>query len=330
MDKFIRKLLTEWRKLGLPFEEETFLIAVSGGADSTALTLALKDLKERNKLKLNFTVAHFNHGIRAESDDDEDFVRELASVCGFDFVSKKVDFSKVKSDLEQKAREERYKFLREIAEKKKAFGILTAHTMNDQAETLLMNLIRGSGMKGLSAMKTIRQISGQETVLLVRPFLKWAKRDETISFCLRKNFSFRVDSMNEDMRYTRARIRHELIPLLETFNPNIVEILSKTAQFISEEDEALENLVSEFDDEKMKVAELKKMASPLRRRILMNWIKNKRGNLRGISSVHIEAVEKLILSEKSGRFVELPKGCLVRKSQGKLCFEMFEKSQHGN
>jgi tRNA(Ile)-lysidine synthase len=146
--KFVRNLITEWRRLNLPFDGETVIVAVSGGADSTALLLALADLKKRKKLDLEFIAAHFNHRLRGkESNSDEAFVRKLAKGAVFKFYSGSGSL-KGTSNLEERARNVRYKFLAKIAKQGKPTLVLTAHTMNDQAETILMNLVRGTGMDG--------------------------------------------------------------------------------------------------------------------------------------------------------------------------------------
>ncbi len=143
MDKFIRSLITEWRKLGLPFDDETVVVAVSGGADSMSLMLALHELRSRKKILNRTIVAHLNHRLRgSESDEDESFVREQAERCGFEFVSKSTRLPKT-GNLEQHARDARYRFLQDVAIKNRAFAVLTAHTQNDQAETFLLNLSRG-------------------------------------------------------------------------------------------------------------------------------------------------------------------------------------------
>ena len=159
MQNFVRNLLTEWRKLDLPFDDETYIAAVSGGADSTSLLLALNELKKLKKLNLRFVIAHFNHNLRGEdSDKDEEFVKYLASGFGFELALGKSEAPHETGNLEQNARDERYRFLIETAENLDASAVLTAHTLNDQAETFLFNLIRGSGIEGLGAMKPIRSL----------------------------------------------------------------------------------------------------------------------------------------------------------------------------
>ena len=166
MNNFVRNLLTEWRSLNLPFEEQTFVVAVSGGADSVSLALALSELKRRKKLNLRFVAAHFNHDLRGrQSDEDEKFVRELAGKFGFELALKKGNIAG-EGNLEQNARVARYEFLTETAENLRASGVLTAHTLNDQAETFLINLIRGSGLEGLGARQRAsqRRLQGEDRI----------------------------------------------------------------------------------------------------------------------------------------------------------------------
>ena len=166
MHHFTRNLITEWRKLSLPFANETFIVAVSGGADSVGLMLAIHELRTRKKLENRFVIAHFNHNLRGdEGEKDAEFVRGLTTKLNFEFVYKiQNPNSKIegqKGNLEQNARIARYEFLTETAQNLHAGYVLTAHTLNDQAETLLMNLIRGSGLEGLGGMKTRRSLESR-------------------------------------------------------------------------------------------------------------------------------------------------------------------------
>jgi len=373
MVNFTRNLLTEWRKLKLPFDNETFLVAVSGGADSISLLLAVNELKKLKKLKLRFVVAHFNHELRGEeSERDEQFVRKIAADFDFELAVKKGKVS-AEGNLEQAARVARYEFLAETARNLHAYGVLTAHTLNDQAETFLLNLIRGSGLQGLGGMKRIRNLPVAENeklyeeeknyelritnyelsekeqnanpqcdsqseirnpkskILLVRPLLKWATRAMTENFCHENEIDFQYDTMNEDLAFKRVRIRKVLLPLLEDFNPKIIENLAQTAFLLQEDFAALEKYSSfkalEFDkqtddtlQEKLKLRELKNLFPSIRQQILRDWLKNMRGDLRGLDKKHFEAIEKLIFSRKSGRKAELPNGESVVKEKGNLIF----------
>jgi tRNA(Ile)-lysidine synthase len=361
MDNFTRNLLTEWRKLKLPFAEETFIVAVSGGADSTGLLLALHELRKRKKLDLRFVAAHFNHNLRGEeSERDEQFVKDLANALQFELALKQ---GKISNDgnLEQSARNARYEFLAETAENLHADGILTAHTLNDQAETFLLNLIRGSGLEGLGGMKAIRslefkaQISSDEVqssevqtlnkdntdqsenrnpkseILLVRPLLSWAKREDTENFCHLNEVEFRYDTMNKDLAFKRVRIRKVLLPLLQDFNPKIIETLAQTAFILQKDFEALKNISAQPDldleekidkscEENLKLKDLKNLFPAMRQHFLREWLKEQRGDLRGLNKKHFEAIESLIFSRKSGRKVELPNDEFLLKEKGSLIF----------
>lgn len=333
MHKFVLNLLTEWRKLDLPFEGETVVVAVSGGADSMSLALALHDLRKREKLKSRFIIAHLNHGLRGhESDEDEKFVKEFTAKYEFELALKKAHISKKEGNLEQNARDARYEFLSETANNLNADTVLTAHSLNDQAETFLMNLIRGSGLQGLGGIRSNRVIEKQGVKInLVRPLLTWATRDMTEEFCTDCNFMFRYDSMNEDLAFQRVRIRKVLIPLLKDFNPKIIESLAKSSLLLQADFDALEK-ISELGfglesllnkgGEKidLKLQELDNLFPSIRRKILRDWLKSQRGHLRNIDSKHLEAIEKLIFSRKSGKIVELPNAEFVIKENGKLSF----------
>lgn len=337
MHDFTRSLLTEWRKLGLPFDDKVFVAAISGGADSCALALALNDLRKREKLNLRFVLAHFNHNLRgAESDADEKFVRQLAVKYDFELAVGHADLRGEKGNLEQTARTARYAFLKNTAENLRAEAVLTAHTINDQAETFLLNLIRGSGIDGLSGMKPIRSLESgvlshkseeksqvpnrKSEIRLVRPLLKWAKRSDTENYCRENALEYRSDSMNEDLAFKRVRIRRVLLPLLQDFNPKIIETLAKTANLLRDEAEILKELANKFEKTEMITGELKNLSAPMRRRVLLLWLARMRGDVRRLETVHIEAIEELVLSEKSGRRVELPNKEFVVKTNGRLNF----------
>lgn len=321
MDRFPREFVTEWRRLELPFKGERAVVAVSGGADSVSLLLVLSELARRRKITNELIVAHFDHGLRGkESRADAEFVRELAGSLGYEFELGRGRVAK-KGNLEQNARLARYAFLAKTAERHKAFAVLTAHTVNDQAETFLLNLIRGSGPEGLAAMRAIRQLEGTEAKL-VRPMLRWATREETEDFCLSRGVNFRTDAMNRDPRFTRVRIRTELLPILKRFNPKIVEQIARTASLMpAVEGESATAASGESDASALRLALLRKMDGPGLRNTLRQWIKANRGSLRGITHRHIEGVERLVRSEKSGKLAELPGNRVIVRARGRLTFE---------
>jgi tRNA(Ile)-lysidine synthase len=334
MHSFVRDLITEWRRLDLPFAGETVIIAISGGADSVSLLLAMHDLKKRLKLKHRLVAAHFDHKLRgAESDADEEFVRGLTAKLGIELA---VGSERIPADgnLEQNARHERYGFLQRTAQNLDAFAVLTGHTINDQAETVLMNLIRGSGPDGLSGMRAVRRLADENNsslkasenvssanTILVRPLLTWAKRIDTEAFCRDSGVEYRYDTMNEDTAFKRVRIRKILLPLLEDMNPNIVETLSNTAllmQGVIETSPADNGPVN--NGKILKLKDLATLPEAQRTGEIRGWLGRCRGTTRQLQLKHIRAIERLAVSPKSGRTVELPGGKVV-KTAGRLIYE---------
>ena len=335
-------LLAEWRKLKLPLSGETVVVAVSGGADSTALLLAIDELKTYQKLHTNICVAHLDHRLRKSSGKDAKWVAALAQKLGFRSV---VGRSKVAEDaeaardnLEQAAREARYAFLERTAKKVSANYVLTAHTMDDQAETVLLRLMRGSAGLGLGGMDAVRPIAKNSPVKLARPLL-WARRLETEDYCRFRKTEFLADEMNDDQSFARVKVRKQLLPLMQSFNNRIVEALSRTAAQLREDGAVLftdsdallrqaavsiQESSSGKSETKAPTLDVKVLANAppaLRRRALRQWLSNVRGSTRRLEMVHLVAVENLLEGNAGGRVVELPNGGRVRRRRNRLEFE---------
>ena len=336
--QFPRSLLIEWRRLKLPVSEETIVVGVSGGADSTALLLALHELKSAGKLFVNICVAHLDHKLRKTSGHDARWVAELAEKLGYECVvgrSKVAELARTNRDnLEQAARQARYAFLERTAKRKSARYVLTAHTMDDQAETVLMRFMRGSAGAGLGGMEAMRPF-GKSSVQLVRPLL-WARRVDTERYCRIRKIDFVTDEMNNDTGLARVRVRQQLLPLMQSFNNRIVEAISRTAAQLREDgtvllsgsDALLRNasIAGENGDDETEspVLDVKVLAGEppaLRRRALRQWISAARGGTRRLEMVHLLAVEKLLEGTAGGRTVELPGGGRVRRIRNRLVFE---------
>jgi tRNA(Ile)-lysidine synthase len=231
------------------------VVAVSGGADSVALLRAL----HAAPVKV-LVVAHVNHQLRgADSDADEAFVRELCATLGVECRVKSVDVAALAAgdNLESTARRVRYEFFAEVAQEAGAAWIATAHTADDQAETVLHRLIRGTGLQGLRGIAGSKRTEnrGQRTepaessippsdlcslssVALVRPLLTLTRSD-VLAHLAAINQPYREDASNADTRFTRNRIRHELLPLLKTFNPDVVSALAHLAEHANEAHEVI-------------------------------------------------------------------------------------------
>lgn len=337
--QFSRLLLVEWRKLRLPTANETVVVGVSGGADSTALLLALDELRSASKLSTNICVAHLDHKLRATSGQDARWVSALAAKLGYDCVigrSKVAELARANNDnLEQTARQARYAFLERTAKRKSAHYVLTAHTMDDQAETVLMRLMRGSAGAGLGGMEAMRPLAAKASIQLVRPLL-WARRSDTESYCRLRRTEYLVDEMNADPALSRVRVRQQLLPLMQSFNNRIVEALSRTAAQLREDRAVLFNGAGELlqrasaadgdedDETKAPPLNVKLLANEppaLRRRALRQWLSEARGSARRLEMVHLLAVEKLLEGSAGGRTVELPGGGRVKRIKNRLEFE---------
>src|ERR1043165_4671144 len=244
LNQFPRMLLVEWRKLRLPVSGQTVVVAVSGGADSTALLLAIEELKRQQKLHTDICVAHLDHRLRKSSSKDAKWVSELAARFGFRSVIGRSKFAEdaraTRDNLEQAARKARYAFLERTAKRVSANYVLTAHTMDDQAETVLLRLMRGSGGSGLGGMDAVRPLAKNSSIKLVRPLL-WARRIDTEEYCRVRRIKFLSDEMNDDLSFARVKVRKQLLPMMQSFNNRIVEAISRTAAQLREDGAVLFN-----------------------------------------------------------------------------------------
>jgi tRNA(Ile)-lysidine synthase len=318
------QVLRTIRKFAMIEAGEHVLVAASGGADSMALLLCLHDLTPRLDLKL--TVAHLNHRIRGvEADEDEEFVRRLSADFGYPFLSESTDVKALaaasRQNLEEAAREARYDFLGRAAARAGADKIATGHNLNDQAETILLRLLRGSGPAGLEGIRPV--IDGR----LIRPLLE-CSRDQILQFLSARKATYREDSTNKDLRYQRNRIRHELVPYLEKhFNPRLIATLAREVGVVSAAWDFLEQQARlEFenlhipmgDGIALRARDLMKLHPALRGQVVRHALRGLLGSLRGIEAVHIEDVLRLCESSRSGRHIELPEGALAQRNLERL------------
>ena len=215
---------------------ERVVVAVSGGPDSLALLSILRQVLPA--IPLHLTVAHFDHGWRPESHEDRDFVASMAAMWGYDFHTARAP-NQI-PHTESAARAVRYAFLRQIAADTSSTAIALGHTQDDQIETLLLHLLRGSGSRGLAAMR-------RRDAELARPLLDISRR-EIEAYLERLHLIPRRDPSNDDPRFTRNRLRQQVLPAIDGFDPAARELLARTADILSEEDRLLEAQVAELPD----------------------------------------------------------------------------------
>ncbi len=304
------------RDLATPRAGETLLCALSGGPDSVALVHALALAAPRMGFRVS--AAHLDHGLRPDSGQDAQFCRNLCERLGVSLHMGSADVRRrARRDgqgLESAAREERYAFLGGVALSQGAVAIAVAHTRDDQAETLLLRLLRGSGSVGLGAMRARR---GR----LIRPLLG-VSRVQVLEHLASHSLTWREDPSNADLSLLRNRVRHELLPQLEArFNPNLRRTLARTAAILAEDAAFLgaqakvlyrSSAESTPAGLSLELAELRNAPSALARHVLRLALKHA-GGLRGVAAIHIERLLDLACSKTpSGRRVPLPGGREVR------------------
>lgn len=294
------KLLKFIRQQEMIQPGDTVICAVSGGADSVALLFAFYLLKE--KLDIQLEAAHFNHHLRGEeSDRDEVFVKELCDRYDIPLHLGGGQVVAGKKGLEAAARDARYAFLRSLKGK-----IATAHTADDNAETILMRMIRGTGLKGLGG---ITPIHGN----IIRPMLR-TTRQEVEDFLEEWCLHHVEDSSNEGDDFLRNRIRHHIMPLLAAENPKIAENLSRMALRLREEEELLSLQV---DSTTLPTVEsLKTMPKALRSRYLSAFLE--RSGVKEPEDSHIAQVEALVFSEKPSARASFPGGVTIARNYERL------------
>ncbi|MCC2641235.1 MAG: tilS [Nitrospira sp.] len=294
------------RVQGLLEPGQKVLVAVSGGPDSVALLSILHDLAPRWALSL--TVVHCNYGLRGvESDDDASFVtalcRRLEVPCLIKLLTADRREAGASSSLQARARESRYRLFRELAGELGAERVALGHNADDQAETVLLRMLRGAGLRGLGGMPHIRKR------LFIRPLLSIA-RQEILSYLGAAGLSYRTDSSNAKPVYLRNRVRHELLPVIEDLAPAAVRMLARQADILREDDRLLSSLAARrlmrivrFRDEAIMVldrAALLEQPAALQRRMLRRAIQELTPLLRVPRSDQLMSLLRSLASPRSG------------------------------
>ena len=287
-------------------ENEIVVFGLSGGIDSVSLLFALNEISK--KLPFKIIAVHINHMIRNNAERDEKFSYELGKNMNIQFVSKKIDIPKkaieAKQGIEETARQFRYQFFDEILKKYRANKIVTAHNKNDNAETVIFNLVRGSGLNGISGIALQREN-------IIRPMLM-CSRKEIIEYATFNNLSYVTDETNFDTKYSRNFIRHEIMPLFEKQNPEVIDNIYNLSQNIRYDIEYINSVAS---DEREVSADLPQAI--LTRKIInsYSYVSNKT-----LSFKHIKAIVDKIYSNQSA-YISLPDNLNAVIENGKLSFD---------
>lgn len=300
------------------------IVAVSGGPDSVALLHVLERLSSEMGFSLH--VAHLNHGLRAEAGEEEEFVARLAEQLGLNYSGSHADVRELarsrKMSLEEAGREARYAFFYRLQQELGATRVATAHHMGDQAETILMRLLRGTGLRGLRGIMPSRDI-------FIRPLLA-CTREEILAYLRDNRLEYRTDPSNYDPLYLRNRIRHLLLPQLSReYNPNIVAHLARLAEIAREENSLLDELTERAWNRVARVGppgeiaflldEFKDQPKAVRRRLILYALAQLQ-EAPGWEMKDTEMVLALAQKEGSGKDLHLSRTLRVRKSYQELLF----------
>lgn len=303
---------------------ELVIAGISGGPDSMALLHILTCL--RPVLEFDLAVAHLNHGLRPEAQTEENFVHDYCRNEGIAFYSRQLDVGRLasqqKQSVEEAGRDSRYRYFAELAAELDAARIATAHHQDDNAETVLLNLVRGSGIKGL---RGIRPLNG----MIIRPLLCLTRKDIE-EYLEKHSIEYCIDESNYSTDYLRNRIRHQLLPLLkQEYNPRIVDSLTQLADIAAAENEAMELQTLRLGKEMIKrntahelVLEdtnILKLHPAYQRRIIRQALFNWQGE-RGWNFTDVELVRNLLSKSGSTKRLQLKKGLYVKKVYNQLIF----------
>ncbi len=303
--------------------QDKVLVGVSGGPDSTALLQILHALAAHYRITLG--VAHYDHGLRPETAEMEaDHVAAMAHKLKRIFHAERGNLDPAAGSLEARARQERYAFYDRVCRSHEYSKIALGHQADDNAEAVLLHLLRGSGTRGIAGIPPVRD--GR----VVRPLIA-LRRSEILDYLHTLKVDYFLDASNDDQRFDRNRIRHQLIPLLESaFNPNVVAALNRTADLCWEEEQWLEHLLQGQVDElvasqsptslELRWPKLKSQPLGLQRRLIRDALRRWHGHLKSVEIKHIDAVIGLLPSHGQAKRISLPNQWQVERADRHLRF----------
>lgn len=323
------KILETIKKYNMIENGEKVVLAVSGGPDSICMLDILNDIKNDETIDINFeiVVAHVNHMIRKEAQEDEKYVKKYCEEKQIEFYSKSIDVQKMannnKIGVEEAGRKARYNFFDEILEKTNAQKIAIAHNKNDKVETVLMHILRGSGISGLKGIEAKR---GK----YIRPLIE-CERNEIEEYCDNKKLQPRIDKTNFENEYTRNKVRNLLIPYIQKeFNPNLIKTIDRLSNLVAEEENYMDKqvekvykeiLISEKEKEiqlDLKIFNIQEKV--IKSRIILYTITRLFGNSKGIEKIHIEDIIKLCSNNIGNKYLTPNKKIKILIKNHKIYF----------
>lgn len=354
----IHKVLNTIKKYQLIEAGDILVLGVSGGPDSITMLDILLKIKQEKQIAFDFVVAHVNHMIREEANEDEEFVKKYCIKNNIQFFSKSIDVQKIantnKISTEEAGRYVRYAFFDEVLEKVHGTKIAIAHNKNDKVETIIMNELRGCGIQGLKGIEPVREH-------YIRPLIE-CERKEIEEYCKENNIEPRIDKTNFENVYTRNKIRNIVIPYIkQEFNPNIIETMDRFSNIVTEQEEYIqkqaeivyekilleenipfhqnlkskenkeeqtsekrnEEIFQNTNDKEYIILDLKgfnKQEKVIKSNIILYTITRLFNTTKGIEKIHIEDIIKLCANNIGNKFLMPNKNLKVFIKNGKIKF----------
>ena len=323
-----QKVLETIRKYNLIEDGDKIVLGVSGGPDSICMLDNLREVKEEQIIEFEIYVAHINHMIREEAIDDEKYVQEYCKKYNIECFVKRADVQKIASEkkigTEEAGRKVRYDFFEEVLQKTESNKIAIAHNKNDKIETIIMHLLRGSGLSGLKGIEPIRDNK------YIRPLLE-CERTEIEQYCEDKKLNPRIDKTNFENEYTRNKIRNIVIPYIKKeFNPNIIQTLSRLSDLAADESNYIELqtqkafekilIAKEKEQITLNLKEFNKQDKVIKNRLILYTTKELMGSTQGIEKIHIEDIIKLCQNNVGNKFLTPNKNLKVLVKDKKIFF----------
>lgn len=326
------KVLDTITKYNLIKNGDKLVLGVSGGPDSISMLDILNSIKQEKIIDFEIVVAHINHQIRSEAVEDEEYVQNYCKKNNIKCFTKRVKVEEIannkKIGTEEAGRIVRYDFFEKILKQTNSNKIGIAHNKNDKIETIVMHLLRGSGLSGLKGIEPIRDNK------YIRPLIE-CERYEIEEYCREKDLQPRIDKTNFENEYTRNKIRNIVIPYIQKeFNPNIIETISRLAEVITEEDsyldkmtkEAYNKILIEQSKEKVvfKLKEFNEQETVIKNRIILLAVKQLKGSAQGIEKIHIKDIIKLCNNNIGNKFLTPNKNIKVLVKDKKIYITILQ------
>lgn len=323
-----QKVIETIRKYNLIEDGDKIVLGVSGGPDSISMLNILKEIKEEQIIKFEIYVAHINHMIREEAIDDEKFVEDYCNRNNIKCYIKRIDIIKIANDMkigtEEAGRNARYNFFEEILKETNSNKIAIAHNKNDKIETIIMHLLRGSGLSGLKGIEPIRDNK------FIRPLIE-CERMEIEKYCEENKLNPRIDKTNFENEYTRNKIRNIVIPYIkQEFNPNIIQILSRLSEVVTEDVEYVDKQTQKIYQQILIEKTDKRISLNLRKfndqekiiksQLILLTTKQLMGSTQGIEKIHIEDIIKLCNNNIGNKYLTPNKNIKILIKDKKINF----------